>query len=212
MSQKQDLSAFGIEDRSYTIEEWQAIEEKTGEKFEYHEGRLVHRQAMAGGTFGHSLISGNVMYVLGGGVREREKHAESSIHCGVHTGDLLIKIKSTDSYLYPDAAVVCGKPQYDTRVKSAISNPLIVVEVLSPSSASYDHNEKFEYYGELDSIREYVLVSQDKPYVQVRSRREAGGPWFITFVKTLDAAVMLPGLGLELAMAEIYRGVEFGGS
>jgi len=205
----QDLTEFGIENRTYSIEEWQAIEERTGEKFEYYDGRLVHWQMMAGGTIEHSTISANASYVLGVGVRLREQAKPKASLCNVHTSDLQLKLAEGRQYVYPDAAVVCGDPVYDANVPTAIRNPVIVVEVVSPSSARFDSGKKFHHYASLDSLREYVLIEQDDLSVEVRSRKEPGGPWQITFYEGRETVVPLPALDIELPMVELYRGVSF---
>lgn len=210
MALRQDLSAFGLEDRSYSVDEWLAIEARTGERFEYHEGQLVHWRMMAGGSLAHSEIGGNLVYLLGGGVRRRERDDPRALRCGVHASDLRIKIPDTDRYVYPDAAVVCGPPVPDTRIPTAIRNPVSVAEVLSPSSVQYDTGVKFRYYASLGSLREYVLVSQEEPLVEVRSRTRVGGAWDIRFVDALDGAFELPVLGVSGEMRELYRGIDFG--
>ena len=208
MALYQDLSQFGIANRSYSVAEWQELERRTGEKFEYHNGRLVHWRAMAGGTFAHSAISGNIIYALGAAVRERERDDASAVRCGVHTSDLKLKLPDSARYVYPDAAVVCGSPEFDAAVPTAVRNPTVVTEVLSPSSEQYDGGKKFSYYAKLDSLREYLLVTQDAHQVEVRSRREAGGLWDIRFYLLGDTGVKIPSLEVELSMDEIYRGVE----
>ena len=208
MAQLTSLAEFGLEDRTYSIAEWLAIEERTGERFEYHEGLLVPFRAMAGGSYAHSAIGGNVVYALGAATRERQAARPAAPLCGAHTSDLKLVIPGTNRYVYPDAAVICGKPEYDARVPSAVRNPVVVAEVLSPSSAKYDTSEKFAYYASLPTLREYVIVEQEATWVEVRSRKEADGPWTFAFAKTLDASIELPSLGVLLPMAEIYRGVE----
>ena len=204
----QSLTKFGLQNRLYSLAEWQQIERRTDEKFEYHDGRLLPVRAMAGGTLAHSLISGNMIYALGAAVRETSKRRLQGEFCGVHTSDLQIQIAATKSYLYPDAAVICGEPVFDPVVKTAAQNPILIVEVLSSSSVHYDTGRKFEYYSSLDSLREYVLVAQEDYWVEVRTRSEPGGAWTIAFAKTLAEAVYLPTLGLQLPMQEIYRGVK----
>ena len=201
------LAEFGLEDRTYTLDEWQAAERRTGEKFEYHAGRLVPFHMMAGGTAEHSEISGNVIYALGAAVRELDRDAAADERCGVHTSDLKIFVPATQRYLYPDAAVICGAPEFDEVIPSAARSPVVVVEVLSPSSVAYDTGEKFDYYSTLDSLRDYVLISQEGYWVETRSRGEAGGPWRFAFAKTLNGAVELPALGLALPMRDVYRGI-----
>ena len=207
MAQYQDLSSYGIEDRTYTVEEWQAIERRTGERFEYHRGRLLSVSMMAGGTPRHARIGGNAI----GSIFKALLPDESRVACGVYTSDLQIYVEALGTYLYADATVVCGEVVYDTRVSTAITNPVVVVEVLSPSSVSYDTGVKFEYYSSLPSMRDYVLVAQDDHIVEVRSRREAGGPWTFAFGKARSAAVTVPSLGIELPLAEVFRGITFEG-
>ena len=209
MAVHQSLARFGIEDRTYSIEEWLAIEERTGEKFEYHHGRLLSVEMMAGGSFAHSQISANAIYALGVAVRNRQAELPALPFCGVHTSDLKLLINNNGRYVYPDAAVICGKPEFDARVPTAARTPVLVVEVLSPTSVGYDTGEKFAYYAALPSLRDYMLITQDEPWVEIRSRTEAGGAWTFAFAKTLDERIALPSLAVELPMAEVYRGVDF---
>ena len=209
MAVYQDLSAFGIANRTYSIEEWLAIEERIGERFEYHRGRLLSVRAMAGGSFAHSEIGGNASYLLGRGVRNAQVDGKTEVHCGVHTSDLKIYIEREQRYLYADAVVVCGTPAHDARVPTAITNPIVVVEVLSPSSVSYDTGVKFDYYSSLPSLREYVLIMQDDYRVEVRTRSAPSGPWQVSSARSLEASVTLPSVGIALPLAEVYRGIQF---
>ncbi len=88
----------------------------------------------------------------------------------MYSSDLQLMITSEDRYVYPDVAVVCGRPTYDSRISTAVANPIVVVEVLSPKSEGYDTGDKYDYYAALGSLRDYVLVAQDWPRVEVRSR------------------------------------------
>jgi len=209
MGLRVSLADHGLEDRSYTVAEWQEIEQRTGEKFEYHEGRLLSFQAMAGGSYAHSLISGNMIYLLGASVRQLRMRPNRTSRCHVHTSDLSLKIGDASRYVYPDAAVVCGAPVFDAVVPSAIRNPLIVAEVLSTCSAAYDSGQKFAYYASLSSLREYVLVTQDEPWVEVRSRAEPSGTWTIAFCESLESGLVLPSINIKLSMSDLYRGVDF---
>lgn len=213
MVRHQSIAHLGLEDRTYTIAEWQALEQRTGERFEYHEGRLVHWQSMAGGTVEHSQISANAIGALFKTLLAKGRDME---RCNVHTSDLRIKIPGTVRYVYSDAAVVCGKPTFDANVSTAIANPLLVAEVLSASSQKYDTREKFRFYARLDSLRTYLLVDQDDAVIEVRSRERAGGPWDISFATTsvesgraLEGSAVIPSLGIELPLTEVYRGIDF---
>lgn len=164
---------------------------------------------MAGGSSEHSILGANVLFLLGLEVRNGKVKAMQQTHCNVHTSDLQIFISGLNRYLYPDSAIVCGKPTRDSRVKSAITNPVVIVEVVSPSSISYDTGIKFDYYSSLASLRDYVLVHQDDTLVEVRSRTEAGGRWNIAFAKTLYGVAHLPSISVDLPLAEAYRGINF---
>lgn len=100
---------------------------------------------------------------------------------------------------------MCERPRYDTAIPSAIVNPICVFEVISPSSHGYDRGRKFDFYGGLSALREYVIVEQETRRVEVRQRAAAAAPWRYTIYPEVDAAIALPSLGLELPMAGIYR-------
>ena len=206
MSHRQDLTAFGLENRTYTIEEWQAIEARTGERFEFIDGRLINWRAMAGGTREHALLSTNF---TGAMFRRFTADEARYSHCNAYSSDLQLKLPEGRKYVYPDAAIVCGEPVYDEVLKTAVQNPVVVAEVLSESSFQYDTGKKFEYYAALESLREYVLIRQDEYVVETRSRTEPGGPWQIVFAHERDHVAVLPTLELELPLTELYRGIRF---
>ena len=205
VSRHYDLSAYDLENRTYTVEEWQEIERRTGERFEYHQGRLLSVSMMAGGTHQHSRIGGNII----GAVYRALYPDTSREHCGVHSSDLQIYVPRLGRYLYADATVVCGEPAFDARVPTAITNPVVVVEVLSSSSAAYDAGVKFDYYSSLPSLRDYVVVSQEDTIVEVRSRGDAGDAWTFAFAQKRAALVRIPSVGVDLALAEVYRGIAY---
>ena len=194
--------------RRYSIAEWQTIEEITGERYEYHEGKLVSVRAMAGGTGPHALIGGNVTGSLFKLVTKSDNGVVGR-RCGVYSSDLRLMIEAEERYVYPDAAVVCGRPQYDATITTAVTNPVVVVEVMSPKSGPFDSGEKFDYYATLAALRDYVLVAQDRPRVEVRSRPRSGADWTIHIAEGLDAAAPLSALADGLPLSEIYRLVEF---
>ena len=202
-----DLSAYDVEDRTYSIDEWLALEARTGKRYEYHEGRLLPFEMMAGGTFEHSVIGANVVTALG----RRLHDLGLPVRCRTCSSDLKIKIPGTNRYLLPDAAVVCGAPEFDARVKTAIRKPTVVVEVLSESSERYDPTRKFEYYSALPTLRHYVLVSQDEAHVEVRTRREGEDSWRFEYDYGTEATIALPAVGLEVGTGEVYFGVAFEG-
>lgn len=191
-----------VPDRRYSLEEYLAIEEATGERYEYHDGKLVSVRAMAGGTFAHALLIGNVTGQLYTVIRADSPRRDG---CNVLSSDLRLAVRSRERYVYPDAAIVCGEPQYDQAITSAVINPVCVCEVTSPSSLDLDGGEKFEWYAELDSLREYLVVDHRRRAVEVRSRERAGAPWRSRLFAEGAERVELPSLGLALELGEVYR-------
>ena len=198
------LPTFVPHDR-YTLAQWQAIEENTGKRYEFHDGVLLSVEAMAGGSFQHSVISGNVIGEARNALIEAEKDGRLLSHCNALTSDLRIAVDGGARYLYADAAIVCGAPAYDADIPTAVVNPTVVFEVLSPSSEAYDRGLKFDFYGALDSLREYVIVEQERRRVEVRHRVDASAPWRYTVLSAGEEAVALPSLGVELPMGGVYR-------
>ena len=191
----------------YSIEEWIALEEATGRRFEYEDGRLFDIEAMAGGTPRHALVMGNLV----GTLFQELTRASGCENCSVYASDLQIKSTMGRRYVYPDATVICGEPEYDAVVKSAVRNPVIVAEVVSPGTFARDFGEKFDYYASLPSVRDYLLVHQDRARVEVRSRSaDEEGVWETRVFVGLDARATLSGLaGVAIEFAMLYRRVIF---
>lgn len=197
-----DLPTF-VPERHYSIAEWLAIEEASGERYEYHDGFLVSVRAMAGGTFRHALLIANLIGKLDAVVSDPDAARKD---CYVVSSDLRLATESGGKYYYPDAAIVCGSPQYDPVVPTAVVNPVCVCEVLSPSSEGFDSGEKFDRYAELETLLDYVLVSQNRRRVEVRSRASASDPWRYTVFTGTEPDIRLDGLGYSLPFAGVYRG------
>ena len=123
------------EDQSFTIEEYLAMEEKAEYRSEYHEGKVV---ALAGGSYNHNRICANVIAKL--------SNALSRGSCQVLTSDMKLKLVMDEKYVYPDAMVICGTIEKAESNENAVINPIVVVEVLSKSTADYDRGDKFFLY------------------------------------------------------------------
>lgn len=201
-----NLPVFVPEDR-YSIAAYLAIEAATGKRYEYHDGLLVSVEAMAGGSPSHALIGGHLIREVGVAIIDAERRGAAlrGQRCDSYSSDLRIAVDGGKRYLYADAVVVCGEPAYDEAIPTAVVNPLVVFEVLSPSSEGYDRGPKFDFYGSLDALREYVLVDQARRRVEVSTRASAVEPWHVTVVTDPTGAVALPSLGVRLPMAGIYR-------
>ena len=197
-----------VPDGRYSVEEWLAIEQATGEKYEYHDGKLVSVRAMAGGTWKHTLIAGNVAFLGGGFVRDLAGQVQGKeTNCNVLSSDLRIYIPELTRYLYPELTIVCGNPTFDETVPSAIVNPRIVFEVTSPSSREYDEDLKFSFYSQLSPLHEYVIVHQHRRAAEVRSRPNADSAWRTRVFAEDDGGFELDSLGgAEFPYDDVYRG------
>jgi len=180
--------------RQMTVEEYFAFDEASEYKNEYIDGEVI---PMTGGTLHHSAIMANAM----GELRQRLKQSQ----CQVHTSAMRVRIGPT-RYLYPDFSVVCGAPATDDRFLN-LFNPLLVAEVISPSSVDRDRGEKLRYYQSISSLQVYLVIDQHQPRVESYTRRTSA--WRRQEFSGLDAIIPLPALGCELPLAEIYYGISF---
>jgi len=184
--------------KSYlTAEEYLALERQAETKSEYIDGEMV---AMTGGTSWHSLVTLNV----GGELRQQLKQRP----CLVYSGDLRVRIPGTGDYVYPDITVVCGEPLFEDGQRDILLNPTLIVEVLSPSTESYDRGRKFELYQTIGSLKEYVLVAQDRSRVEHYLRQD-GHVWLYTDVNGIDSSVSFASIGCQVPLAEVYDKVTF---
>lgn len=180
-------------------EEYLAMERRAETKSEYLDGEMF---AMTGVTRRHSLVTTNLVRELSQKLIDRP--------CEVHANDLRVHIPATGLYTYPDVTAVCGEPHFEeAQEMDTLLNPILIIEILSPTTEAYDRGKKFEHYGTIESLAEYVLVSQVAPRVEQFVRQE-GGHWLFTATSGLDSKVLFPSIGCEVALAEIYHKVPFG--
>lgn len=179
-----------------SVAEYLAHEEKAEYKSEYFAGRLY---MLAGGSPNHNRISGNVFAALldrtrGKGCEPFNSDQRVNLPGGLRT--------------YPDVTVVCGKIEYDEDDSHAITNPILIIEVLSPSTASYDLGEKFGFYREAASLQEYLTIHQNKIHVEQWYKQE-NGQWVLSeFTKQTDT-IDLHSIDATLSLAQIYERVEW---
>jgi len=178
-----------------TPQEYLSRERRAETKSEYLRGEMF---AMSGASREHNLIATNVSAELQQQLRERP--------CEVYQADMRVKVSPTGLYTYPDVTVVCGEPQFEDAEVDTLLNPTVLVEVLSPTTADYDRGGKFTHYRRLASLQEYVLISQDRPLVEHYVRRGAD-EWLLTEQRGLDEVLVLPSIGCQIPIAEIYRKV-----
>jgi Uma2 family endonuclease len=174
-------------------EEYLALERTADHRSEYVDGYVV---AMAGGSEAHNVIAGNLVTLLNLHLREAD--------CRVCPSDMKVHRVGTARYFYPDVTVVCGKSQFVDDKRDVLLNPILLIEVLSDDTESFDRGEKFKSYLQLDSLAEYVLVSQSTPVVE-HYARQATGDWLYTRVEGLDQTTTFPAVGLVVKLAEIFN-------
>lgn len=178
-----------------TPEEYLAFERKATTKHEYVNGQVV---AMSGASFAHNFITANIAIHLGIQLMNGE--------CRVATSDMRVKVTEIDSYFYPDVVVVCGEPIPEDNIFDTLLNPTVMVEVLSPSTETYDRGEKFEFYQQIASLKDYILISQDKVHIEHYCRQ--GAEWIQTEFQGLEEVLPLLSIGCELRLQDVYRRVE----
>lgn len=182
----------------YTLEQYVAREAVAEFKSEFYRGQIF---AMAGGTPRHNTVSGNIFARL----HERLR----GTGCRPYNSDQRIRIPANGLSTYPDVSIVCGEPQLDSLDRIAITNPIVIFEVLSEKTESYDRGRKADMYRQLPSLREYILVCQDEPQVE-RFVRQDDDSWLLTIFKGLEAVLELRSPGCRLPLAEIYEDIAFG--
>jgi Uma2 family endonuclease len=182
--------------RGLSPQEYLELERQARHKSEYFAGRIY---AMTGASEAHNLIVGNVIRELGTQLKRRP--------CKVYPSDMRVKISATGLYTYPDVVVVCGRAELEDERTDTLLNPVVLVEVLSRSTESYDRGEKFEHYRRLESLRDYVLIPQDEQRIQLFSRTDEG-LWVFSEAAGPEGVLSVPSIGCELAAAEVYDKLE----
>ena len=180
----------------YTPEEYLIKERESEFKSEYRDGDII---AMPGASRQHNLISGNIFGELYIQLLDNS--------CEVYTNDMRVKVSDTDLYTYPDVVVVCDEPHFEDNNFDTLLNPTVIVEVLSPSTESYDRNEKFTSYQTLESLQEYVLVSQNNRNVEKYLRK--GEEWLLSVFRSVEDVMQLASIECKLVLRAIYAKVKF---
>ena len=179
-----------------SLAEYFAQEEQAEDRSEFYEGEIF---AMAGGTANHNLITINVTASLRDALRNKP--------CKAFMADMRLLVKRRQLYTYPDVMVICGALQYAPGRNDTVTNPVLIVEVLSPSTEAYDRGKKFEFYRTIDSLKEYVLIDQSRMYVE-RHRPLGLGRWEMTAFTAPEDVLLLESVDVELSLGAIYDGVE----
>lgn len=181
----------------FTPEEYLAMEREANFKSEYFDGEIF---AMAGASEEHNLIAGNIFASLHSQVRQQD--------CRAYISDMRIDMSKKGLYAYPDVVVVCGESKFSDDHKDNLINPQIIIEVLSKSTEAKDRGFKFMRYRKLESFVEYLLVSQERPYIE-HYVRQADNRWVMTEISSLEDTVKLSSIQCDLKMSDIYAMISF---
>lgn len=180
-----------------TPQEYLIRERKASIKSEFYQGEIF---AIGGGSANHSVIAANFVREAGNALRDKP--------CIVFNSDLRLQVQSTGLYTYPDATIVCGELLFDDDHCDTLLNPTVIVEVLSDSTEKYDRGKKSNHYRQIASLKELILIAQDRSHVE-RFTRQPNGDWLFHEQKELTADFELKSLGISIAISELYRGVKF---
>ena len=190
------MSAHPQLKRLYTVEEYFELEEKSDIKHEYYRGEIFE---MAGGSANHSRIAGNVFAACHFGLRGSK--------CEAFTSDIRVLIAAFGFYTYPDITVTCSATQFAENQTDTIINPIVVIEVLSPSTKNYDRGQKFQFYRSIPTLKEYVVIEQDFPYIEYHFRQE--NTWILTEIKSIEDTLSLQSIDIQIPLRDLYARVDW---
>ena len=183
--------------RKFTEEEYLATERGADFRSEYHDGEIF---AMAGATYPHNRVKDNLARHIGNQL--------AGTPCFPLTSDMKVKVTKTRRYLYPDILVICGQPLFpNAETTDVILNPIMVVEVLSPSTELYDRKTKLKHYTKIETLKEVVLLSQYEPLVE-RYVLHASGDWVWIETSGLESELIFDAIAVRVPLRQIYEGVD----
>ncbi len=181
-----------------TFDEYLEIESKAELKSEFLNGRMY---SMAGASPEHHQIVGNVVTEFNVQLKKRP--------CIVSPSDMPLKVEKREHGRYPDVTVVCDEPQFhEGKYLKALLNPTVLVEVLSTSTEDFDRDAKTEEYRTISSLREYLLIAQDRCHAE-HYVRQAGNQWLFTEFNDLQDTIFFPSINCRLTLSDVYDKVKW---
>lgn len=183
--------------RLLTPQEYLARERRAEFRSEFYRGEMF---AMAGASWEHCLITDNMARETGNQLKGGP--------CRVVTKDMRVRVEATGLYTYPDIVIICDQPRFEDNVLDTLLNPTALVEVLLESTERYDRGDKFAQYRRIPSLREFVLVAQDRVRIE-RYVRQPDDNWLLTEFADANGTFEYTSVPARISIAEIYRGVEF---
>ncbi|ALB40231.1 hypothetical protein AA650_06890 [Anabaena sp. WA102] len=181
----------------YTPEEYLELEEKSEFKNEYIDGEII---PMTGGTTNHNEISGN--FYLHFKLKMRNQNYK------IYMGDVKLWLERYQIYTYPDIMVIQGEPIYQGTGTTQVTNPLMIVEVLSKSTINYDKTDKFRFYRSLPELKEYIMINQYEYFIE-QFAKNAEGQWVLTEYESVNDILSLKSIDFQIPFNDIYEGVNF---
>ena len=155
---------------------------------------------MGGASLKHNIIASNIASKVG--------HFLEGKDCRMLQSDMRVSSPSSDSYMYPDALIVCGKPELEDKKFDTLKNPSVIFEIISPSTAHYDKARKFFFYQRIPSLGEYIMIDSMKRLIQL-GRRQPDGSWRVEEVSEPNGVLNITAIDFNLSLSEIYAGAEF---
>jgi Uma2 family endonuclease len=181
---------------TYSPQQYLAIERDAQQKHEYFNGEIF---AMTGASERHNLIAVNLVSSI---------HAQlRGTPCKVYSSDMRLKVSATGLYTYPDVVALCGEAHFDDDQQDTLLNPTMVIEVLSKSTEGYDRGEKFAHYRKIESLTEYLLISQDRYRIE-QYVRQPDNQWLMSEVSKLEEGIELPSIKCRLLLSDVYDRIE----
>lgn len=185
------------EKQYYTTEEYLTLEEKATEKHEYRDGEIV---LMTGGTTNHNQIAGNFYKRFPLKIQNQDYYT--------YINDVRLWIPQYRIFTYPDMMVIKGKPIYEGKGTINVTNPLIIVEILSLSTRDYDRTDKFQYYRSIPTFQEYILIDQYRFYA-TQYFKQGDGKWIFNDYTGEEAILKLASDEFEISFQDLYERVDF---
>lgn len=177
--------------------EYLEFDRKSEIRHEFIEGEVY---AMAGASWEHNMICSATIATLYAQLRGKP--------CQVSPSDLRLRVAATGLNTYPDISIVCGDPVFIDEEFDTVTNPTVIIEILSPSTEAYDRGDKFQHYRQLETLQDFLLISQDRPRIEGYSRQQSG-LWTFTDAIALDASYKVASIACVLKLADIYERISF---
>ena len=181
-------------------EQYLAIDRAAEFRSEFVDGEMF---AMSGSSFRHAALQSNVLVEVANGLRGTD--------CRVFGTDLRVRVSKTRMYAYPDVCVVCGKELLADEQRDILLNPVVIFEVLSPTTEHYDRGLKFQHYRTIESLKDYILVDQNQVLIE-QFTRDVGSTWTLRDHQLLDQELTIPSINVSLQLRRIYDRIELPGA